>query len=70
MPHALPRQGYRGAQEPALLGEAKALAHKTFAVAWTLARLRREIEARAGMTVTTKYVEGVLQRALERFQSG
>jgi len=38
MAHGLPRQGCRGAQWLALLGEAKALAHETFAAAWTLAR--------------------------------
>ncbi len=57
-----PNPGRAPVKAAALLGEAKALARETFAAAWTLARLRREIEARAGMTVTTKHVEGVLRR--------
>ena len=46
----------------ALREVAKALLREVFAAAWTLARLPHEIEARAGITVTTKHVERVLRR--------
>ncbi len=57
-----PYQGRAPVKATALLGVAKALLSETAAGTWTLTRLRREIEARAGMTVTTKHVEGVLRR--------
>jgi transposase len=57
-----PYQGRAPVKSTVLLAEAKALLRETAAGAWTLTRLRREIEARAGMTVTTKYCEGVLRR--------
>ena len=57
-----PRPGRAPVKATALLGEAKAILGETAAGAWTLPRLRREIEARTGMTITTKHVEGVLRR--------
>ena len=56
------RPGCAPVKATALREVAKALLREAFAAARTLARLRREIEARAGITVTTKHVEGVLRR--------